>query len=80
MNLIIQLNRELTLTVIMVMHDLNLAAAYTDRLVLLDREGKHLYKSGPAQAVLTEEAIRAVYRTGVRVAANPVSGKSCIFL
>ena len=80
MDLIARLNRELDLTVIMVMHDLNLAAEYTDRLVLLDRREKRVYFSGPPETVLTEQAIKAVYRTDVAVRENPVSGKPCLFL
>lgn len=80
MNLIVQLSRELTLTVIMVMHDLNLAGEYTERLILLDRAGKRVYLSGPAETVLTEQAIGAVYRTEVLVSKNPLSGKPGIFL
>lgn len=80
MNLIVRLNRELSLTVIMVMHDLNLAAEYTDRLILLDRLEKRPYRIGPVQAVLTEEAVRAVYGTKVLISQNPVSGKPCLFL
>jgi iron complex transport system ATP-binding protein len=80
MDLIARLNRELALTVIMVMHDLNLAGEYADRLILLDREKRRVYKSGPAEAVLTEQSIKAVYRTDVSVGTNPVSGKPCLFL
>ena len=80
MNLIARLNRELDLTVIMVMHDLNLAAEYADRLILLDRNEKCVYQSGPAESVLTEQSINHIYRTDVTVRKNPVSGKPCIFL
>ncbi len=80
MNLISRLNRELKLTVIMVMHDLNLAAEYADRLILLDRKEKRVYHSGPAESVLTEQSLKEIYRTDVHVGKNPVSGKPFIFL
>ena len=80
MNLISRLNRDLELTVIMVMHDLNLAAEYTDRLILLDRNKKCVYHSGPAEAVLTEQSLKEIYLTDVHVGKNPVSGRPCVFL
>ncbi len=80
MDLIARLNRELALTVVMVMHDLNLAAEYTDRLVLLDRKDRRIYGVGPAAAVLTEQSIREVYLTEVTLGKNPVSGKPSILL
>jgi iron complex transport system ATP-binding protein len=80
MNLIACLNRDLTLTVVMVMHDLNLAGEYAGRLVLLDSRKQGIYLAGPAETVLTPETIRAVYRTEVLVSKNPLSGKPGIFL
>ncbi len=80
MDLITSLNRELSLTVIMVMHDLNLAAEYSDRLVLLDGERETVYQAGPPAEVLTSQAIRDVYKTEVLVEKHPRSGKPCLFL
>ncbi len=80
MDLIVRLNRKLSLTVIMVMHDLNLAGEYADRLILLDPKEKRVHESGPAEAVLTEQAIKDVYRAQVLVGKNPVSGRPCLFL
>ena len=71
LNLIKKLNRELGLTVIMVLHDLNLAAEYADRLILLDRGS--IFKDGLPQDVLTYKNIEAVYKTPVIVNENPVS-------
>jgi iron complex transport system ATP-binding protein len=47
--------------VLIVLHDLNLASAYADRLILL-AEGR-LAADGPPSAVLTQETIARVYRT-----------------
>ncbi|MEW6077137.1 MAG: ABC transporter ATP-binding protein [Thermodesulfobacteriota bacterium] len=80
MDLIAGLNRDLALTVVMVMHDLNLAGEYTGRLILLNGREKGIHLAGPAETVLTPETIRAVYRTEVLVTRNPVSGKPGIFL
>ena len=63
------LNREQGLTVIGAMHDLNLAALYFNRLVLLN-EG-HIFADGPPSQVLTEENIREVFGAWVQVIQHP---------
>jgi iron complex transport system ATP-binding protein len=55
--------------VLAVLHDLNLAAAVADRLVLLD--GGRLAASGPPAAVLTAERIAAVFGLAVDVVSRP---------
>lgn len=77
MNLIQRLNDELKLSVIMIVHDLSLAAEYCDYLVML-RNGAMIEKGTP-EAVLTYENIERVYDTVVVVKTNPVSGKPVIF-
>ena len=66
------LNREQGLTVVAAMHDLNLAALYFDRLILL-KEGRIQADGAPVQ-VLTEDMIRDVFSASVRVEAHPVTG------
>ncbi|MCX5641877.1 MAG: ABC transporter ATP-binding protein [Candidatus Omnitrophica bacterium] len=78
LDLIRRLNKELSLTVVMVMHDLNLAAEYCDRLLLL-REGR-VHCAGYPKEVLTYQTIEEVYRTVVVVTDSPVSGKPHIFV
>jgi iron complex transport system ATP-binding protein len=78
MDLIIRLRREFGLTVIVVLHDLNLASEYCDRLVLLD--AGRLRKIGLPAEVLDYRLIEDVYRTVVVVKENPVSGKPYILL
>ena len=80
LDLITDLKEELSLTVLMVLHDLNLAAEYSDRLVLLSKAHGSVFSSGTPQDVLTENNIRTVYRTRVRVRPNPVTGKPWIFI
>ncbi len=50
---------------ILTLHDLNMAARFADRLVLL-REGA-VYRAGTPEEVITEEAIREAYGVRVRV-------------
>ncbi|WP_462268400.1 ABC transporter ATP-binding protein [Desulfobacter sp.] len=80
LNLISDLRNRLGLTVLMVIHDLNLAAEYSDKLVMLDKISGQIHAQGPPGQVLTCDNIRAVYQTRVKVLANPESGKPCIFL
>ncbi len=78
LDLIRRLNKELGLTVIIVLHDLNLASEYCDRIILLDNG--YIYKTGSPQEVLTYHIIEEVYKTVVIVGNNPVSSKPYIFL
>lgn len=78
LDLIRRLNKENKLTAIIVLHDLNLAGQYCDRLILL-KEGI-IYKEGSPKNVLTYEAIEEVYETVVVVRENPLSSKPYIFL
>lgn len=58
--------------VLVVLHDLNLAAAYADRIALL-RDGAIAACDTP-QEVLTAEIISDVYRTPVEIITHPVTG------
>jgi len=69
MELVKGLNQEQGITVIGAMHDLNLAALYFHRLVLL-KEGR-IFTDGPPSQVLTEENIREVFGAWVQVIQHP---------
>lgn len=65
------------MTVLIVLHDLNLAATYCDRLLLL-RDGR-VIQDGPPSAVLTEENIGSVF--GVEAAVTTTAnGKPRVVL
>ncbi|MBK5203123.1 MAG: ABC transporter ATP-binding protein, partial [Prolixibacteraceae bacterium] len=78
LNLIRQLNKDFNLTVLMIIHDLNAASEYCDRLILLN-EGK-IHSQGPTEEVVTYQKIEEVYKTRVVVQKNPCSGKPAVFL
>lgn len=78
LNLLQRLNGEMGLTVLMVIHDLNLASEYCDQLILLN-QGK-IHTQGNPHEVLTFETIEEVYNTPVITRLNPYSGKPVIFL
>ena len=64
--------RDEGVTVLLVTHNLNLAARYADRLLLMD--GGHVVAFGSAADVLTPERIRAVYRWPVAVRTLDLDG------
>ena len=70
--LIVKLNREQGLTVLIVTHDINLAAGHTDRIILLQR-GK-IHSMGRPETVITEANIKDVYEAEVMVDRNPRTG------
>lgn len=78
LNLIQRLNHELDLTVLMIIHDLNLAGEYCDYLLMMN-EGK-MHTQGTPEEVLTYANIETVYNTVVVTQQNPLSKKTAIFL
>ncbi|MBE9204557.1 ABC transporter ATP-binding protein [Synechocystis salina LEGE 06099] len=66
------LNREAGRTIVMVLHDLNLACRYSHRLIAL-RDGKLLAQGRP-QAIVTEELVHQVFGLNSRIIADPVTG------
>lgn len=73
-----RLNRQQGLTVLAVLHDLNLAAQYADRLLML-KEGR-TFAEGPPADVLTEANVLAVYGSRVKVIRHPVEGSPHVIL
>jgi len=73
LDLIRRLNKNFGLTVVMVLHDLNLAGEYCHRLALFD-QGK-VRKFGAPEEVLDYRLIEEVYKTVVVVEKNPISRK-----
>ncbi len=68
LGLVRRLSRERRMAVLMVMHDLNLASRFADRLALF-AEGRVVSVGEPAK-VLTAEAVRRVYGTPVEIWRN----------
>lgn len=78
LNVLQQLNQETGLSVLMVIHDLNLASEYCDRLILVNQG--HIHTQGTPEEVLTFQHIEDVYQTVVVTQNNPLSGKPAVFL
>ncbi|MCS3920343.1 heme ABC transporter ATP-binding protein [Fervidibacter sacchari] len=76
--LIQRLNRERGITVLAVLHDLNLAAMMGQRFILMHRG--RIYAVGNADEVLTPQNIQQVYGVPVVVTRHPLNGKPIILL
>ncbi|MFE2757320.1 ABC transporter ATP-binding protein [Actinosynnema sp. NPDC059335] len=72
LDLVHRLHRDHGRTVVMVLHDLNLAARYADRLVAM-KDGR-IVVAGPPAEVLTEPNLLEVFGLDARVVPDPVSG------
>ncbi|MDA8405138.1 MAG: ABC transporter ATP-binding protein, partial [Desulfobacteraceae bacterium] len=70
MDMMEKMKREKNVTVLMVSHDVNLAAMYADTLMLLNRG--EIVKHGPPGAVLTYETLESVYGCALLVDDNPL--------
>jgi len=70
---ILKFAQSLDITVVMSIHDLNLASHFCNRLILLDH-GK-IIADGKAEDVLTAKRISSIYNTNVQVDQDPFSHK-----
>ena len=71
MDLVAELNKEKSLTIVAVLHDINLAARYCDRIALLNRG--RLETLGPPDEVLNPDTILSVYGVDVAVRRDPLT-------
>lgn len=76
LDLLRDLNRERGTTIVMVLHELNLAARYADCLITMV-DGR-LHAVGTPQEVLTVSAVRDVFGVDCHVLPDPVSGRPLI--
>ncbi|UHS64262.1 ABC transporter ATP-binding protein [Agrobacterium vaccinii] len=73
LDLLVDLNHSRGTTIVMVLHDLNLAARYADHLVAMAKGRLHI--TGSPQDVLTQDHIREVFGLESRVIIDPTSGR-----
>ena len=72
-DLLAALSADQAITLVVVLHDLNLAALYLQRMAFLKRG--RLHACGDPERVLTYQTIREVYETDVYVHRNDLTGK-----
>ena len=73
LDLLIDLNRRRGTTIVMVLHDLNLASRYADHLVAM-RQGQ-VHVAGTPEIVLTADMVQQVFGVKCRVMTDPTSGR-----
>lgn len=76
LDLVREVNLTRGVTVVMVIHDLAMAARYADHLVAL-RDGQ-IVAAGPPAEVVTEEFVAAVFGVRARVIADPDTGSPVV--
>ncbi|MHC5797247.1 ABC transporter ATP-binding protein [Lacisediminihabitans sp. FW035] len=76
LDLLTDLNRRRGSTIVIVLHDLNLAARYADHLIAL-RQGAIVARGNPAE-VVTEAVVLEVFGLESRVIRDPVSGSPLV--
>jgi len=76
MNEIKQLNENKNITIIAVLHDLNIAAAYSDSMILMNKG--HVHSFGTPEKILNEKAIEEVYGLQVYITKNPKTNKTFV--
>jgi len=72
LDLVRRLNRDLGKTVVVVLHDLNLAARYADFMVLMKNGAVH--RTGSPEDLVTEDTVRDVFGIDSRIIRDPVHG------
>lgn len=76
LDLLTDLNATHGTTIVMVLHDLGLAARYSDQLIALHQGD--IYAQGSPAEVVTETMMSTVFSTATRVIPDPVSGKPLV--
>ncbi|KMT65339.1 ABC transporter ATP-binding protein [Catenovulum maritimum] len=69
--------QELEISVLMTIHDLNLAAQYSDQIIMLNKG--QIESSGSPEEVLTENSIKKVFNLDNHVGVNPMTNKLHVF-
>lgn len=72
MSLIRRLPREKGITVVAIIHDLNLAMDYSDHVVMM-KQGSVAY-AGPPTETISEASIKSIYNLEVCLIENPITG------
>ncbi len=77
LNLLQNLNEKYNLSILMIIHDLNLAAEYCDHVVMF--KSGTIYAQGSPNAVINYKNVENVFETPVITLENPLSKKPAVF-
>lgn len=72
MELVEKLNRERNMTILLVLHDLNQAARYSDRMIVL-RDGM-IHADGAPREILTQSLLETIFNVHAHIFHDPNSG------
>lgn len=73
-----KMNRDGRITIVAIFHDINLASAFSDRVMIM-KDGK-IQALGPPEDMITKETLESVYGCQVFVDENPLIGKPRVTL
>ena len=76
LDLLTELNRDRGTTIVMVLHDLNLAARYSDELVAVS--GGKVFAHGNPREVITKENVKSVFGIDSVIITDPVSDQPAV--
>jgi iron complex transport system ATP-binding protein len=72
LDLVTRLNRERQMTIVLVLHDLNQAARYAERMVVLNKG--QIVADGPPAEVLVPALLAAVFNVRANILSDPATG------
>ena len=78
LSLIRELNQSLGLTVVMVLHDINMAAKFSDHLIAL--HSGQVIASGTPTELMTPDTLQAIYGIELALFPNPKTGQPISYL
>lgn len=75
---LLELLTSLPATIVVALHDIDLAAAYCDALFVM-KDGA-LVTHGPPSEILTADLLRSVYGVDAAISVNPLTGRPCVHI
>ncbi|HET7627449.1 MAG TPA: ABC transporter ATP-binding protein [Bacillales bacterium] len=72
LDLLFDLNKKEGRTIVMVLHDLNLACRYADHLVAVN--DRTVYAEGAPEEIMSEALVKAIFGLDVKIASDPIFG------
>jgi iron complex transport system ATP-binding protein len=76
LDLLVDLNRERGTTIVMVLHDLNLAARYADEIIAM-KDGR-IHAIGAPQAIISRQLVDAVFGIDSLLLTDPATGSPIV--